>query len=71
MNYRCTFLDGLEEGVGSANLFPALELSLLDDEEEVTLVTDGDELVALVGGHFLHSINDNVELLLVEGLVEL
>lgn len=61
---------GLEVGLLAVDDLEAVEVSLVDDVESVSLLPLSDDGLAGLSGHFFHGIDDDAQIFLIERLEE-
>ena len=61
---------GLEVGLLAIDDLEAVKVSLIDDVKRISLLTFSDDRLTWLCGHFFHSIDDNAQIFLIEGLEE-
>ena len=70
LSEEVTSVVGLEVGLLAGNDLEAVELSLVDDVQSVSLFALSDHCLCGLGVHFLHGVDDDAEVFLVERLEE-
>ena len=61
---------GLEVGLLAIDDLEAVKVSLIDDVKRISLLPLSDDRLTWLSCHFFHSIDDNAQIFLIEGLEE-